>query len=78
MYRNQRQHTPQPKRDDAIARFNALFKSSDEMERETHTQRLVEARLRAEAERTIARFQAIDRIQALAAQHGFAKGELFV
>jgi hypothetical protein len=77
MYRNQRQNTPRPKRDDAIARSNALFKSSDEVERETHTQGLADAHLRAEAERTIARFQAIDRIQALAAEHGFAKGELF-
>ena len=78
MYRNQRQYTPPPKRDESIARFNALFKSSEEIERDAHTQRLAEARVRAEAERATARIQALDTIREAIAAHGFEKGDLFV
>jgi hypothetical protein len=78
MYRNQRQFTPSPKRDESIARFNALFKSADEVERDTHTQRLAEARVKAEADRAIARAHAIETIRSAITAHRFGKGDLFV
>ncbi|MCP1120697.1 hypothetical protein [Robbsia andropogonis] len=77
MHHNQRPYSPPQKRDDAIAKFNALFKSADEVERDTHTQRLAEARLRAEEERAVGRIRAIEKVRDAIAEYGFQKADLY-